>query len=114
MIITQPFVASEILPNEKMQIKLYKKIIKEYCNNEFVIIKNHPRDKINYQKEIKNCMLLNEVFPLEILNFFPSLKLKKVITVSSTSINIFNCCEEKLILGWNYIDEFKEGASNEK
>ena len=113
LIITQPLVASEILPNTEIQVKLYKQVIEQYCKNEKIIIKTHPRDKSNYQKEI-NCIIVSDIFPIEILNFFPNLKFKKIITIASTSINLLTCSKEKIILGWDYLDEFKKVNVNEK
>ena len=112
MIITQPLSEDNILQDEQMKITLYKNIINEYCKNEEVIIKTHPLEKTNY-KILKNIHTISENFPLEILNLYSNIHLKKIITVSSTSIHLINNCDEKIFLGWNYLEKFKK-VYNEK
>ena len=45
---------------------------------------------------------------MEISTFFKDLKFKKVITISSTAINVLDNCEEKIALGWDWLNEVKK------
>lgn len=104
LIITQPFYMDNILKTEDEQIKIYKDIVNKYCNSENIIIKPHPRDYINYESIISKSNIINDIFPIEILNF-TNVKFNKVITISSTAINLIYNCNEKIFLGWKWLQE---------
>ena len=106
IILTQPLFEDNHLPTKKSQILLYRNIIDNYASGEKVIIKTHPREKINYSIYFPNCEVINYPFPIEIIDFLP-FKIKKVITVSSTSINLLNKVEKKIYLGWEYLKDYK-------
>ena len=108
LLITQPLFQDKILPNEKSQIKIYKKILDEYCKNEKVLIKNHPRESIKYDNYFSNAICLDKAFPLEILLLNKNIWFNKVITISSTAIDMFENCKEKIKLGWEWLDENTE------
>ena len=115
LLITQPLYQDDIICSEDEQINLYQNIVDKYLKNDNFIIKTHPRERIDYNKIISNNkkILLEMKFPIEVLNFIPDLKFNKVITISSTSIELINNCEEKITLGWNYIDNLKEGEEHD-
>ena len=108
IILTQPFAEDHILDSEEKQLKVYRTIIEEYCERkDKIIIKIHPRDHANYSGLAdERVILVAEKFPIEILNFMPGLKFKKAITVSSTAINLLENCEERIYLGWGYLEKF--------
>lgn len=108
ILLTQPFYQDKILDSELQQVNMYIKIIESYMKNEKVIIKMHPREKVNYKKYIKNVMIIDDIFPLEILSFFDNVKFKKIVTISSTAINFINNVDEKKVLGWEWLDNYKE------
>lgn len=108
LILTQPFDEDGVLNiTEKEKINIYKTIIDLYCKNEKVVIKPHPREETNYNKYIK-CDVIKKEFPIEILNFDERLKFKKVITISSTAIELVNYADEKIKLGWEWLEEYKK------
>lgn len=106
LIITQPLYEDNFLKSEIEKVRIYKSIIEEYCKGEKYVIKTHPREKTDYSKFFKN--VINYNFPLEIINFIDDLQFNKVITISSTSINIINNCNEKIFLGWEWLNEQKK------
>lgn len=87
ILFTQPFSEDRVI-TEKEKIDLYKKIVKNYNRNE-LIIKNHPREKTNYEKIFSDITILERGFPSELLTLV-GIKIKKVITISSTAISIFS------------------------
>ena len=87
ILFTQPFSEDGVL-TEREKIDLYKKIIDKYDRNK-LIIKNHPREKTEYNKEFSDITILEKTFPSELL-LFMGLKIKKVITVGSTVVSIFS------------------------
>lgn len=109
ILIPQPFCDDRILKNELEQINLYRKIIEEHMPEEKIIIKAHPRDNVNYEKYFPDATIINEPFPIEILNFFEDIKFKKVVTVTSTSLNFLETVEEKVYLGWEWLEKYKKG-----
>lgn len=86
IIFTQPLSEDRIIC-EKEKIKLYTKIINKYDEKE-VIIKPHPREKTQYSKYFKNCVILNGNFPSELL-YFEGIEISKVVTLFSTAALTF-------------------------
>ncbi len=113
LILTQPLSEDSLCSSEEMKVKIYNNIIKEYCVDEKdVILKIHPRDKTNYEKYFDNITILSNKFPIEILTFSSDLKFKKIITIASTAINTIKNCDEKIVLGMDYINKIT-GDKNE-
>ena len=108
VLITQPLSQDGLLSSDEEQEKMYKYIINKYLNKENVIIKTHPRETLDY-KNISNASVIKDKFPLELMNYYEDIKLNKVITISSTSIDTFCNCKEKIVLGWEWLDHFKKG-----
>jgi len=106
LIITQPLSEDGFLETENDKIEQYKKILLKLGLKECdVVFKIHPRESTNYSFYFKNSYVMKENFPIEILNFFPSLKFKYIITISSTAIDLLDNCDKKIILGWEWLNE---------
>lgn len=105
IIITQPLFEDCLVNSEKDQINIYKKIIKDYISDYKIVIKPHPRDKIDYENNFKDCIILNRDFPLELINYIRNISFAKGITISSTAIKNINIIKEKIILGFEYINK---------
>lgn len=82
ILFTQPLSEDGII-TEKEKIEIYSKIIKKYPKDK-LIIKTHPREKTNYKNLFKECLVLDNPFPFEILNLL-DLKFNKAITLFSTA-----------------------------
>lgn len=105
LLITQPLNEHNFCETEAEKLEIYKKIIEDYADNN-VIIKTHPREKTNYIDYFKDndkVKIITDIFPIELVNFFP-IKLKKVITISSTSIDQIENCEETITLNNDFIE----------
>lgn len=113
LLITQPLYKDGFLDDEEQQIKMYKYMIERYMQ-ENIIIKPHPRDEIDYTKMIKNCTVLNSDFPIEILNLMNEIYIKKCVTAFSTSIDFITHCDEKIVLGSDWVKKYKNGEINGK
>lgn len=104
IILTQPLFQDNLVKSESYQKNLYKTIIDKYSNsNSNIIIKPHPRDKVEYNFE--NCTIMDKMIPIEALNFNKNIKVDKVITVFSTAIDAIEFANEKINLGFEYINE---------
>ena len=88
ILLTQPF--SEFkLCTESEKIEIYDYIIKKY-NLKDVLIKTHPSERTDYKMEFGEKMhVFNHKIPMELLSFLVS-RVECVITVSSSSIAVFD------------------------
>lgn len=82
ILFTQPLSEDKIL-TENEKIKIYSKIIKKYSKDK-LIIKIHPREKTDYKEIFKDCLILDNPFPFEIMNLL-DIKFKKAVTLFSTA-----------------------------
>lgn len=71
-----------------------------------VLIKPHPRDVLNYEKEFSEYIVLNGMFPMEVLNFIPNLTFKKVVTVATVP-NGIKFADEVVFLGEDFLDKYE-------
>lgn len=82
ILFTQPLSEDGIVTEER-KIELYSKIIKRYPR-ERMLIKVHPREKTNYKLFFKECLVIDGLFPFEILNLL-DVPFKKSVTIFSTA-----------------------------
>lgn len=107
IILTQPFFEDGILESEDIQLRLYKDILDRECvGNTF--LKLHPRDTLNYEKIINKEKIIQGDFPIEAINLIPNLNVKKIISVSSTATKSIANCSESIVLGWDYLEGYKD------
>lgn len=96
-------------PNdEDVRKKICLDILKKYGDGYKVLIKPHPRDMIDYVKLCPNAVVLKGRFPVEVLNFFEGLHIKKAISILTTAMNNMDFVEEKINLGASFWDEYEE------
>lgn len=107
LIITQPFFIDGLIKSEKEQLNMYTRIIDRYIKNEPIIIKIHPRENNIYSK-LSNTVVINDFFPIELLNYAKNIEFDKVITISSTSIDAINNCKHKIFLGWDWLNKYRK------
>ena len=87
IILTQPFYIDVPDFSEQEQIDLFSEIINRYHKKD-IIIKVHPRDKINYQKYFPDVKVLELPIPMQLLNL-AGIRFQKVVTVCSSSVMSF-------------------------
>lgn len=88
--------------SEKDQVDLYDRIIEKYYKKYEIYFKAHPKDEINYEKELsnKNIKYLKKEFPIEIFSLLYDYPIfKKAISVNSTACNNPMYAEEGVKLG---------------
>ena len=71
-----------------------------------ILIKPHPRDVLDYEKEFSQYMVLDKKFPMEILNYIKDLKFDRVISVLTVTDAIL-FAKEKLFLGEDFMDRYE-------
>ncbi len=70
---------------------------------DYVIVKPHPRDTMNYEGISKRAVVVPGVFSAEIFNLSKKLYFEKVFAIRSTSIHAFSKAHMKKELGETYI-----------
>jgi len=108
LLLTEPLFHDNKLPSEEAQIRLFKDVLqreqeKGYC----VVIKPHPRDKVDYKIIFPDIAVINKNIPTEVMNYNSSIHYKKAITVTSTAIEGIEFVEEKEYLGHEFIQKYK-------
>lgn len=89
--------------SKEEQELMYRLIVGYFVDkDEYLIIKNHPDDTIDYNKHIKISDTLNKNFPVELMASEGHNEIRKIITISSTSILNFDNTARKLSMGANY------------
>ena len=83
ILLTQPFYVEVPNFSEEEQVELYKEIIERHDKNE-VILKAHPRDKINYHKSFSDIEVFDKPIPMQFLSIL-GVKFEKAVTVSSSA-----------------------------
>lgn len=103
-------VLSEPLCNLDVRKQIFTDIIEQYSEvngrKGQVLIKPHPRDVLDYVKEFPEHIVLSGMFPMEILNFIPGLRFKRVISVLTVPSGI-QFAEEILFLGEDFMDHYE-------
>jgi len=72
-----------------------------------IIIKPHPRDILNYQELFPEHIVLDGMFPMEILNFIPNLHFDRVVSVLTVP-NAIKFAGEVLFLGKDFLDKYED------
>ena len=112
---------TEPLCDEETRKKLFRDIITQYAGGDRdtgkeaaqVVIKQHPRDKVDYTKEFSDCILLDASFPMEVMNFIKNLSFDKVISVY-TVIDSLEFVKEKIVLGHDFMDRYEDPTVHRK
>lgn len=105
LVLTQP------LCDLTVRKQIFSDIIREYGEIDGqkgqVLLKPHPRDVLDYRKEFSEYIVLDGMFPMEILNFIPGLRFRRVISVSTVPKGIA-FADEILFLGEDFLDRYEE------
>ena len=75
-----------------------------------IVVKPHPRDKLDYTEIFPQHIVLDGFFPMEILNFVQigeGMLFDRVVTVFTVPSSI-HCAREKVYLGAPYMDRYED------
>lgn len=104
-------VLSEPLCDLKTRKRIFADIIEEYGEingrRGQILIKPHPRDVLDYGKEFPGHIVLNSMFPMEILNFIPGLRFARVVSVFTVPSAI-EFAEDVVFLGEDFMDKYED------
>lgn len=79
---TQAF-SDDHFVTEEEQVEIYRKILSNYDEDD-VVIKPHPRDKIDYRKYFPKVMYFDKTVAMQFLAIL-GIKFERVVTVSSSA-----------------------------
>ena len=104
-------VLSEPLCELDVRRRIFADIIEQYGvvdgRKGQILIKPHPRDVLDYEKEFPEHIVLSGSFPMEMLNFIPNLRFKRVLSVLTVP-NGIKFADEIMFLGRDFLDKYEE------
>lgn len=101
MILTEPLCELDV------RKQLFGDIVKKYDNEYTVIIKPHPRDLLDYEKEFPDSVVIRDRFPMEVMNNIKGLRVAKLISVI-TQVNGIRFADKIEYLGLDFLDIYEE------
>ena len=108
LLLTEPFTVTGRLPDAESQERLYRELIEKYGSNGRIMIKAHPRDDMDYGCLFPKATVIEKNMPMEVMNFDETICFEKAITVTSSDVNGLKYAKEKIYLGAEYLQSFKE------
>ena len=103
-------ILSEPLCDLETRERLFRDLVNEYKTfdgqDAIVMIKQHPRDYLDYKKLFPDVILLSGTFPMEMLNFIEGLRFNRLVSVY-TVVDSIKFVDEKLFLGDDFMDKYE-------
>ena len=87
--------------------KIFRDIIDRYKSEGTIFIKPHPRDVLDYRKLFGEYPQFDATVPMEMLNFFPGLRFRKVVAVL-TEVKAIQFADEVVRLGEDFMDAYED------
>ena len=87
--------------------RIFRDIIAMYEPEGTIFLKPHPRDVLDYRKLFAEYPQFDATVPMEMLNFFPGLRFKKVVAVL-TEIKAIQFADEVVRLGEDFMDKYED------
>ncbi|MDR2044046.1 MAG: glycosyltransferase family 52 protein [Clostridium sp.] len=101
LILTDPLCTLEV------RERIFRDIIAMYEPEGRIFLKPHPRDELDYRTLFADYPQFDAAVPMEILNFFPELRFRKVVGVL-TELSGIRFAEEKIRLGEDFMDAYED------
>ena len=104
LLLTDPLCSLEV------RERIFRDCIDQYGRidgeDSVVLIKPHPRDVLDYQQVFSEHIILDGKFPMEVLNYIPGLRFRRVISVF-TVVHAIHFAEEIICLGEDFMDQYE-------
>lgn len=101
LILTDPLCTLEI------REQIFRDIIAMYEPEGRIFLKPHPRDELDYRTLFAEYPQFDATVPMEMLNFFPGIRFKKVVAVL-TEISAIAYADETVRLGEAFMDKYED------
>ncbi len=103
-------VLTEPLCDMETRERIFKDIIGMYHvidgKEATVILKQHPRDYLDYKKLFPDTVLLDGTFPMEMLNYIEGLSFDLLVSVY-TQLDSIKFAKEKILLNDDFMDKYE-------
>lgn len=100
LILTEPLCSLDV------REQIFRDLIAQQGQGAQVILKLHPRDKLDYEKLFPEQIILPGKFPMEVMNFIPGLIVDKVVSIMTVPDGI-HFAKEIVFLGEDYMDRYE-------
>ena len=87
--------------------RIFRDIIRMYEKEGTIFLKPHPRDTLDYRGIFAQSPQFDATVPMEMLNFFPGLRFKKVVGVL-TEVKGIRFADEAVRLGPDFLDAYED------
>lgn len=101
LILTEPLCSLEV------RERIFRDLTEAYSKEGTVFLKPHPRDELDYRKLFPEYPQFDATVPMEMLNFFPGLTFRKVVSVL-TETRAIQFAEEVVKLGPDFLDKYED------
>lgn len=101
LILTDPLCSLEI------RERIFRDIIAMYEPEGRIFLKPHPRDNLDYRTLFAEYPQFDATVPMEMLNFFPRIRFKKVVAVL-TEVGAIQYAQETVRLGEAFMDRYED------
>lgn len=101
LILTDPLCSLEV------REKIFRDIIGMFEPEGKIFLKPHPRDNLDYRKKFPEYPQFDAKIPMEMLQFFPGVRFRKVVGVF-TEIRDLPFAEETVCLGADFMDAYED------
>lgn len=100
-------ILTEPLCDLETRERIFRDLVDRYSKEGEVFLKPHPRDTLDYRTKFEAYPQFDGSVPMEVLNFFPGLKFRKVVAVL-TEISAIGFAEECVRLGPDFLDAYED------
>ena len=107
MILTEPLCELDV------RKKIFEDLVNEYKKDYRVIIKPHPRDVLDYEKEFPEVVVVKDRFPMEVLGDIKGFEVDKMISVITQMDNI-RYAKDIVYLGLDFLDKYEDPSIHRK
>lgn len=87
--------------------RIFRDIIRQFEPEGTIFIKPHPRDELDYRRLFAEYLQFDATIPMEMLNFFPGLRFKKVVAVL-TEVKAIQFADSIVRLGEDFMDAYED------
>lgn len=103
LILTEPLCSLDV------RERIFRDLTAHYSLEGAVFLKPHPRDTLDYRRLFPECPQFDAALPMELLNFFPDLHFKKVVSVF-TEMQSVRFADETVRLGADFMDRYEDAG----
>lgn len=101
LILTEPLCTLDV------REQIFRDLIEMYEPEGTIFLKPHPRDLLDYRTLFAEYPQFDATVPMEMLNYFPGLRFKKVVAVL-TEVKAIQFADEAVRLGPDFMDKYED------